>query len=128
MVPARFFCPDLTAAEAVLEGHELHHMRTVRRLAIGAEVELFDGCGRLARCRLARLDRHRAQLEVLSMIQSEAPQRQLTIATAAPKRGRRFALHRQLIVGIGPDRCLVFRRGLFRRGRGCLVLVGRKNN
>lgn len=87
-MPPRFFCPDFSATEATLEGHELHHVRTVRRLAIGAEVELFDGCGRLARCRLARLDRHRALLEVLATVQSEASQRQLTIATAAAKGGR----------------------------------------
>ncbi|NIA22045.1 MAG: RsmE family RNA methyltransferase [Anaerolineaceae bacterium] len=87
-MPPRFFCPDLSATEVALEGDELHHLRTVRRLGTGAEVELFDGCGRLARCRLVRLDRRRAELEVLETAESEPPRLQLTIAAAVAKGNR----------------------------------------
>lgn len=58
-------------------------------MGAGAEVELFDGCGRLARCHLMRLDRRWAELEVLETAESEPPgRRQLTIATAVAKGSR----------------------------------------
>jgi len=91
----RFYCPQLPAAppagepaRAALEGDELHHLRTVRRLGAGDEVELFDGCGRLARCTLVRLDRRRAEVDVVEVSAADPPRVQLTIATAIPKVGR----------------------------------------
>ncbi|MBN2582909.1 MAG: 16S rRNA (uracil(1498)-N(3))-methyltransferase [Planctomycetes bacterium] len=87
-MPPRFYCPDLAGTQAVIEGDQLHHLRTVRRLGQGDEVELFDGCGRLARCRLVRLDRHGAEAEILQTHDAPPPAARLTVATAVPKAGR----------------------------------------
>lgn len=42
----------LVAGELVLRGEEAHRVRDVLRLEVGAEVELFDGQGRVASARL----------------------------------------------------------------------------
>jgi 16S rRNA (uracil1498-N3)-methyltransferase len=77
-----------SAGSAVLEGDELHHLRAVRRLGPGDEAELFDGAGRLARCRIARLDKRRAELDVLAVSEEPRPSRELVVATAIPKGDR----------------------------------------
>lgn len=84
----RFYCPRFSASEAVIEGPELHHLRSVRRLGVGDAVEVFDGFGRLARCTLAALDRRRAELRVLEVTEAPPPSVRLTIATAIPKGSR----------------------------------------
>lgn len=84
----RFYCQELSSGGAALTGDELHHLRTVRRLGPGDEVELFDGLGRLARCRLMSLDRRRAEFEILAVSEAPRPTVQLTLATAIPKGGR----------------------------------------
>ena len=87
-MPPRFFCSDLSSP-AVVEGDELRHMRTVRRLAVGDEVELFDGRGRLALCTLSAMDRHRAECTVRRVTETPPPGGlRLTVATAIPKAGR----------------------------------------
>lgn len=87
-MPPRFYCSRFSAHEATLEGDELHHLRSVRRLAAGDEVEVFDGRGRVARCRLVRVARHQADLEVLTLSEQAPPAVELTVATAIPKAGR----------------------------------------
>jgi 16S rRNA (uracil1498-N3)-methyltransferase len=54
----RFYVPDLTeGAEVALPQTEAHHAAHVLRLAPGAAVELFDGCGRAAGARIATVRR-----------------------------------------------------------------------
>jgi 16S rRNA (uracil1498-N3)-methyltransferase len=87
-VPPRFYCPSFSDREATLDGDELHHLRSVRRLGPGDDVEVFDGAGRLAHCRLARVAKHEAVLDVLAVVQVPPPAVELTIATAIPKAAR----------------------------------------
>lgn len=87
-MPPRFYCPRFSAREATLEGDELHHLRSVRRLAAGDEVEVFDGAGRVGRCRLVRVARHEAELAVLAVTEGRPPAVALTVATAIAKGGR----------------------------------------
>jgi len=55
---ARFYVPDLTeGAEVALPPTEAHHAAHVLRLAPGAAVELFDGCGRAASARISTVRR-----------------------------------------------------------------------
>jgi 16S rRNA (uracil1498-N3)-methyltransferase len=55
---ARFYVPDLEeGAEVALPQTEAHHAAHVLRLAPGAAVELFDGCGRAASARIATVRR-----------------------------------------------------------------------
>jgi 16S rRNA (uracil1498-N3)-methyltransferase len=120
----RFYCPELPSSEATLAGDELHHLRTVRRLGPGDEVELFDGRGRLARCRLVSLDRRRAEFEVLDLSEAPAPTVQLAVATAIGKGGRMETLVEKVTelgaAGIWPlvtERSDVTARGAERQGK-----------
>ncbi|MCX5685501.1 MAG: RsmE family RNA methyltransferase [Planctomycetota bacterium] len=55
---ARFYVPDLAGgAEVALPPTEAHHAAHVLRLAPGAAVELFDGCGRAADAQIATVRR-----------------------------------------------------------------------
>ena len=54
----RFYVPELTeGAQVALPPTEAHHAARVLRLAPGAAVELFDGCGRAAGARIAAVRR-----------------------------------------------------------------------
>ena len=55
---ARFYVPDLAeGTEVALPPTEAHHAAHVLRLAPGAAVELFDGCGRAASARISTVRR-----------------------------------------------------------------------
>jgi 16S rRNA (uracil1498-N3)-methyltransferase len=89
-MPSRLYCADLSGPIAHVEDDQVHHLRTVRRLGPGDEIELFDGRGRWALCRLTRLDRHEAEAEaeVIRTRDEPPPAGGLTMATAVPKAGR----------------------------------------
>lgn len=87
-MPPRFYCPNLAASPALIEGDQLHHLRTVRRLGAGDEVELFDGRGRWALCRLTSLTRRLAEAEIVRTRDEPPPASRLTVATAVAKAGR----------------------------------------
>src|SRR5262245_38632419 len=62
--PQFLVSPDaLDAADAVLTGSELRHLR-VRRLRPGSELILCDGQGRQRRGIITALDRHRAVINL----------------------------------------------------------------
>jgi len=63
----RFFTtPDeLTQDEVVITGDEFHHLKNVSRLEVGELVELLDGAGHIARCKIVKLEKRSATLEVL---------------------------------------------------------------
>jgi 16S rRNA (uracil1498-N3)-methyltransferase len=65
---ARFYVPDLAeGAEMALPPTEAHHTAHVLRLAPGAAVELFDGCGRAAGARIATVRRGDVTVRVESV-------------------------------------------------------------
>ena len=87
----RFYCPDLAVGRpAYLADDEARHLARVRRVAVGAEVELFDGRGLAAVAVVVHVGRDRVELR---------PERRLpgvgvaavefTLGTAIPK-GDRF--------------------------------------
>lgn len=90
-MPDRFYCPEpAREGRLTLEGDEARHLSRVRRLAVGARVEVFDGRGESALAEVVETGRDRVELVVLD---AAAPDRQaaieLTLATAVPK-GDRF--------------------------------------
>ncbi len=88
----RFFCPGLPTApgaEAILEGEEAHHLARALRLRPGAEVELFDGVGGSARCRLTAVERRRATAEVLERTDRPPPLPFALTCAVAPPKGKR---------------------------------------
>lgn len=72
----------------VLTGQELAHMH-VLRLREGEKVELFDGRGGTALCRIERLDRRRAQLGIESEKRFPEPASRPILALALSKAVRR---------------------------------------
>lgn len=89
----RFYVERLAPVGSRVElgPEEARHLVRVLRLAPGAEVELFDGSGRLALARVAEAGRRGASAEVLSVGEAppDAPVR-VEIASAIPK-GNRMA-------------------------------------
>ena len=86
----RFYCPQLVEAGSVtLTDSEAHHLAHVLRSQPDDIVELFNGNGLVATCRVATIRKRDVELEVQAARREELPQKVLTIATAVPK-GDRF--------------------------------------
>jgi 16S rRNA (uracil1498-N3)-methyltransferase len=86
----RFFCPELNESGSVtLNDTEAHHLIHVLRSQPGNIVEVFNGLGLSATCRIASVRKRDAELEVIAVQRTEPPSPVLTLATAVPK-GDRF--------------------------------------
>ena len=109
----RYYAPELSAGSFGLPAEELHHLRGVRRMAQGQEVEVFDGRGGLARCRIARLERRDVLLEPLEIWQEQAPAARLVLATAIAKGDRMLTLLEKVTeLGVWAVRPLLTERGV----------------
>lgn len=86
----RFFvaADALSSPEICLEGEVLRHL-TVLRLHSGDEIELLDGTGRVAHCRLTGFSRHEARVERLSCRQETESVLPLRLMQGLPK-GEKF--------------------------------------
>ncbi len=86
----RFFLPDLARTDRLqLTGDERHHAVDVLRLAVGAQVELFDDDGRTAIAEIAAIDAQSVKLTLLGDVSSGSQSRaRLHLAVAAPKQKR----------------------------------------
>ena len=91
MAADRFYCPRFEPGRtSELEGDEARHLSRVRRVAVGAEVEIFDGRGSSAIADVVRVGRDRVELLVRQLLPNDpAAGLRLTLATAIPK-GDRF--------------------------------------
>ncbi len=86
----RFFCPQLAESGSVeLAETEAHHAIHVLRARPGDVVELFDGAGLAASCRITTIRKRDLELEVIESRRGADRQIDVTIATAVPK-GDRF--------------------------------------
>ncbi len=86
----RFYCPQLVeAGSVILTDSEAHHLAHVLRSQTGDIVELFDGNGLVATCRVATIRKRDVELEVQAARRDQPLQKRMTIATAVPK-GDRF--------------------------------------
>lgn len=89
-MPHRFYCPQLPdTGSAQLDDTEAHHLIHVLRHAVGDIIELFDGQGLSAECRIAVIRKRDATVEVLGTKRETPPTRSLILATSVPK-GDRF--------------------------------------
>lgn len=91
-MPPRYYAPDLAPGEFSLTLEEIHHLRNVRRADENQQVEVFDGRGTSAVCRIIELQRRSATLETVEIHHHEQPARRLVIATAIPKGDRMLTL------------------------------------
>src|SRR5436190_24161684 len=84
-----------------LSRDESHHLARVLRLRSGDEAFAFDGCGREYRCRVATVEAHGAQLEIIEALADrvESPV-DLMLAQALAK-GEKFDLIVQKATELG---------------------------
>jgi 16S rRNA (uracil1498-N3)-methyltransferase len=86
----RFFLTEPPReGRAVLRGEEAHHLSRVKRVAVGQEVELFDGAGGGFRAVVRSLGKSSVELDLIEPLADRRPPLELTLATAVPK-GDRF--------------------------------------
>ena len=103
MTPPLFLVPDLgDGASIVLTGAEAHHAATVKRLTVGEQALLSDGCGGLAEVRVRTVSADRVEFEVLSRSSLPAPEPRLVVVQALPK-GERAELAVELLTELGVD-------------------------
>jgi 16S rRNA (uracil1498-N3)-methyltransferase len=89
-MPYRFFAQSLVEAGSVtLVETEAHHLAHVLRLHADDVVELFNGAGLSAVCRIVGVRKRDVELEVLTSRMDPTPEKVLTLAAAVPK-GDRF--------------------------------------
>ncbi len=118
-LPPRFSiarAPDATR-RADVEGAELHHMRTVLRLAVDARVSLLDPAGVEHRGIIDRYERDRAVIRIESSLsQSPSPARTRIILAAAIVKGPRmdFVVEKAAELGASELWPIVSARGLVR--------------
>lgn len=90
-----FYCASLPVVGAIAElaPEEARHATSVRRLAVGDELWLFDGQGARGRARICALPRRGApQLELLTHESVPPPSRRVWLASALPKGDRQAVL------------------------------------
>ncbi len=114
--PRRFSiarAPDASGL-AYVEGAELHHLRTVLRLAAGARVSLLDPAGIEHRGTIERYEHERAVIRVESS--SSSPSRPRIILAAAIVKGPRmdFVVEKAAELGASELWPIVCARGLVR--------------
>jgi 16S rRNA (uracil1498-N3)-methyltransferase len=92
----------LAAERVLLDGPEGRHAATVRRLGPGERVDLTDGAGLLAECRVAVAAKDSLHLDVLARHQALAPQPRLVVVQALAK-GDRGELAVETMTEVGVD-------------------------
>jgi 16S rRNA (uracil1498-N3)-methyltransferase len=87
-VKRRIHLPTLEVGRVELSDEQSHYLRDVLRLDVGAEVELFDDAGAVARGVLIPSEGRRVMVEVDMPRIAAQPQWRWTIASAVPKANR----------------------------------------
>jgi len=108
----RFYCNPITGLIVELLGQEAKHLSSVRRLAKGDKVELFDGLGKLAVAVIQSANNRKAVLKIEDIkIFPAAERRQLVIAVSFPK-GERFdwLIGKCTELGVGRITPVIFER------------------
>lgn len=108
----RFFAlPESFRDDRVLlDSTETHHLRDVLRLAEGANVTVFDGCGGEYGCTVAEIKKNEAELLIISKQEPSSPESSLEITLAAAMlKGEKFDLVVQKAVELGVQRLIPLR-------------------
>ncbi len=97
-----FLADDLARDRLVLTGAEGRHAAGARRLQPGEAVDVVDGRGGRADCRVVRVGRDEVELDVVGRLLEPAPEPRLVLVQALPK-GDRGELAVELATEIGID-------------------------
>lgn len=99
----RVFCQSWDGGKALpaLDDEEIHHLVRVRRVRAGEPVELLNGRGGIASCRVVEAGSKRVDLELLEVRKIAAPALQVQLLVALPK-GKTFpaVLHKAVELGV----------------------------
>lgn len=85
----RFYCEQINSL-SVLDEEQSHHLSRVLRLEAGAIIELFDGCGTLARGTVERIERRKVVIRAFDIQQHSKPQSGRLILAVSYAKGQRF--------------------------------------
>ena len=102
MTAALFLHDDLSGDTVLLAGREGRHAATVRRVKVGESVDLSDGLGVRASCRVLSLGQDVVTLAVLSRVVEPEPSPRLVLVQAIAK-GDRGELAVELATEVGID-------------------------
>ncbi|MCW2608490.1 MAG: hypothetical protein JWO60_3183, partial [Frankiales bacterium] len=97
-----FLCEDLAASRIVLDGAEGRHAAGSRRMAPGEAVDLVDGRGLRADCRVVSSGKDTLTLEVVGRTVEPPPAPRFVLVQALPK-GDRGELAVELATEVGVD-------------------------
>ena len=110
----RFFVEDLQVGRFPLPPGEAHHAMKVLRLAVGAELHLFDGRGAMASGRIVEITKRSPVIEVKTLERAASrPTPVVHLGFAVPK-GKRldWLLEKVSELGAGSLRPVVFERSV----------------
>lgn len=100
----RFYAPPQNFQQTiiVLDVDETKHLRDVLRLSAGAQVSVFDGAGKEFSCRIERIEKSAAHLEILAETAPKAPESNLDLTLGvALLKGEKFDWVVQKAVELG---------------------------
>lgn len=97
-----FLADDVSGSRLVLDGAEGRHAAGARRLAAGEAVDVVDGRGTRADCRVVQTTRDTVVLEVVGRRVEPVPAPRLVLVQALPK-GDRGELAVELATEVGVD-------------------------
>ena len=97
-----FLAEDLTGRRLVLSGAEGRHAAGARRLRPGEAVDVVDGRGGRADCRVQQVGRDEVTLEVVGLVREPPPAPRIVLVQALPK-GDRGELAVELATEVGVD-------------------------
>ncbi len=103
---AMFVLPGVVSAatgdSVVLDGDEGHHAAAVRRIAAGEQVQLTDGAGTVAVCRVSDVAKGSLTAQVLDVVVHPPEMPRLVVVQALPK-GDRGELAVEMLTEVGAD-------------------------
>ncbi|MEZ5427171.1 MAG: 16S rRNA (uracil(1498)-N(3))-methyltransferase [Pyrinomonadaceae bacterium] len=103
----RFYAPaeNFKTGQITLDQEQSRHLLQVLRMNEGAEVRVFDGCGREFLCRIGKVEKRRTVLEIIREISPAAAESDLDLTLAvAVLKGEKFDLIVQKSVELGVTR------------------------
>jgi len=107
MAVRRFYAERLDAEELTLDADQSAHARKTLRLGTGDAIEVFDGAGTVARCRITAMGRGLALIVEQRWTQPR-PEPRVDLAVPAPKGARADTLV-EMATQLGVDRLIWLR-------------------
>ena len=94
----RFYLPNFQ--QPVLTGAEAHHCRDVLRLKVGDEIEVFDGRGHAARCRITEAGRQAVRVQAFRHWDTPSVPCRITLAQAIPRKNMDLIVQKATELGV----------------------------